>query len=48
MALYLESVSFDAAGFELVFVGAEVYKFGGKHRKSDKSVLRQVQVLQEG
>lgn len=48
MALYLESVSFDTAAFEMVFVGVEVYKFGRKHRKSDKSVLRQVQVLQQG
>lgn len=46
--LYLESVSFDTAGFETVVVGVEVYKFGRKHWKSDKSVLREIQVLQEG
>lgn len=46
--LYLESVSFDTAGFETVVVGVEVYEFGRKHWKSDKSVLREIQVLQEG
>lgn len=48
MAPYLESISFDTAGFEFVVVGVEVDKFGRKHGKSDESVLRQIQVLQEG
>lgn len=48
IALYLESISFDTLGFEMVVVGVEVFKCGGKHRKFDKFVLREVQVLQEG
>lgn len=48
MALYLESISFDTAGLEVVFVGVEVYKSVRKHRKADQFVLREIQVLQEG
>lgn len=48
MAGYLESIGFDTAGLEKVLVGVEVYKFVGKHGKADQSVLREIQVLQEG
>lgn len=45
--VYLESISFDTIGFEVVVVGIERCEFGWKHGKFDQSVLSQRQFLQE-
>lgn len=45
---HLESVRFDAPGFEEVVVGVEVFQFGREHRKFGQFVLSQRQLLQQG
>lgn len=47
LSVYLESISFDTISFKVVGVGIEVYKFAGKHRKFDESVLSEIQLLQK-